>query len=156
MAKPHGIGGFWQSNVDGNAEYGYLAELVYTKQTFYNFELTVDAMQVAESIGRQFGIGFGKTQLGSFFVNSSNQMNATGGAYVGVERNGYTSLWGYAANTVDASGTMKNNGRVSGTMVTGGSASGTWHTVKVRVEDSKVSMWVKPRGTEDSAYQQGR
>ena len=155
LAKPHGIGGFWQSNNDGNGIYGYLAELVYTKRQYTNFELTVDAMQVAESIGRQFGIGFGKTELGAFFVDNNNQMNAAGGAYVGVERNGHTSLWGYAVNTVDAStGAMKNNGRVSGTMVTGGSASSTWHTVKVRVEDSKVSMWVKARGAADSSYQQ--
>ena len=35
----------------------------------------------------------------------------------------------------------------------GGSASGTWHTVKLRVEDGKVSMWIKLRGEADSAYQ---
>ena len=155
LAKPHGIGGFWQSNVDGNAEYGYLAELVYTKKSFYNFELTVDAMQVAESISRQFGIGFGKTELGAFFVDTNNKMHAEGGAYVGVERNGATNLWGYAAGTVNASnGAMANNGRVRGSAVSGGSACKTWHTVKVLVENGKVSMWVKAQGAADSTYQQ--
>jgi len=153
LAKPHGIGGFWQSNVDGNSTYGYLAELVYTKRQFTNFELTVDAMQVAESISRQFGIGIGKTALGAFFVDNANQMNAAGGAYVGVERGGATNLWGYSVNTVNGStGALANNARVQGTTVT--SPSGTWHTVKVRVENSAVSMWVKNLGAEDSAYVQ--
>ena len=151
LAKPHGIGGFWQSNVDSNGAYGYVAELVYTKQQYVNFELTVDAMQVAESIGRQFGIGFGKTELGAFFVDNDNQMNAAGGAYVGVERNGATSLWGYAVNTVNGStNAIASNGRVGGTSVT--SPCSKWHTVKVRVEDGKVSMWVKDLGAADSTY----
>ena len=153
LAKPHGIGGFWQSNNDGNGIYGYLAELVYTKRQYTNFELTVDAMQVAESIGRQFGIGFGKTELGAFFVDNNNQMNAAGGAYVGVERNGATNLWGYSVNTVNGStGALANNARVQGTTVT--SPVKKWHTVKVRVENSAVSMWVKDLGAEDSAYVQ--
>ena len=154
LKAPHEIEGFWQSNVDGTGEYGYLAELVYTKRQYTNFELTVDAMQVGESISRQFGIGFGKTELGAFFTDSSGNMNTAGGAYVGVERGGGVSLWGYAAATVSTAGTMKNSGRVYGTSVSGGSECGTWHTVKVRVENSKVSMWVKPQGAEDSAYQQ--
>ena len=153
LAKPHGIGGFWQSNNDSNGIYGYLAELVYTKRQYTNFELTVDAMQVAESIGRQFGIGFGKTELGAFFVDNNNQMNAAGGAYVGVERNGATNLWGYSVNTVNGStGALANNARVQGTTVT--SPEKKWHTVKVRVENSAVSMWVKDLGAEDSAYVQ--
>ena len=138
LNKPHGIGGFWQSNgnLDGTLEYGYVAEFVYTKRQYTNFELTVDAMQVAESISRQFGIGFGKKELGTFFVDIDDQMNPAGGVYAGVTKGGMTSLWGYLPSTVNLStGAIKNAGRQSGKNLTGRSNCSTWHTVKLRVDE---------------------
>ena len=143
---PAGATGWWNSNTDvyqdygvGEKEYGMVANLLYEKRKYRNFELEVDVRRIS-SISRPVCIGFGQSP-GNFFVDGKNMMDSYGGAYFEIQGDGTTSLWGYSSDTV-ASGNSNviNNARIMGDKAAE-SVNG-WDHIKLRIVDNTFTALV--------------